>query len=210
VTVLLPLYVYPTDDPGAWAGAARFGPAVTAVVNVHNGPGDGYDPEYGRATWALADAGVARLGYVDLAYARRSVEEVHADIAAWRRYPTDGIFFDQVPAEAGALAWVGPAVAPTVGRIVLNPGVRPSPGYAALADLVCTFEGPWQVYRSTPPVPDWPNAAHLVYAVPPADLAVAARVLYRRVAHGLLTDLDLPNPYGGLPAPMRTADPVGT
>ncbi|GIJ47673.1 hypothetical protein Val02_45590 [Virgisporangium aliadipatigenens] len=208
MTVLLPLYVYPADDPGAWTGAARYGPAVTAVVNVHNGPGDGYDPEYGRATLALANAGAGRLGYVDLGYARRSLEKVHADIAGWRRYPVDGVFFDQVPADAAALAWVGRALAPAGGRVVLNPGVRPAPGYAALADLVCTFEGPWPVYRTEPAEPDWPNAAHLVYAVPPEEIAAAGRILHRRVAHGLVTDLDMPNPYAGLPAPMRGTAPA--
>jgi spherulation-specific family 4 protein len=205
VSVLLPLYVYPADDPGAWAGVATCGRDVTVVVNVHNGPGSTYDPAYGYATAALAATRVPMLGYVDLGYAQRSLDAVHADIAAWRWYPVGGIFLDQAPSDAAALGWVGQAASAVHGRVVLNPGTRPDPRYAALADLVCTYEGPWPRYRATPAEPDWPNAAHLVYDVPPEDLAAATRRLYRRVACGLVTDLAGVNPYRGLPAPLRAA-----
>jgi len=208
VRTLLPLYVYPADDPDAWAGAAAVaaqGTELTVIVNVHNGPGGRYDPAYGYATATLAASGVPLLGYVDLGYAARPLRAVHADIAAWRWYPIGGVFFDQVPSDASALGWVGLAVAPVRGRVVLNPGTRPHPGYAALADVVCTYEGPWPRYRATPAEADWPNAAHLVYGVPPEDLPAATRRIYRRVVHGLVTDLDGPNPYRGLPAHLRPA-----
>jgi hypothetical protein len=205
VTVVLPLYVYPADDPDAWAALAAPAGDVEVVVNVHNGPGTRYDPTYGYATAALAAAGVPMLGYVDLGYATRSLALVHADVASWRWYPVGGVFFDQVPADASALGWVGLAVAAVRGRVVLNPGCRPHPGYAALADLVCTYEGGWARYRATPAEPDWPNAAHLVYEVPVEEFAAATRRLRRRVAHGLVTDLGGANPYRGLPALMQPA-----
>jgi hypothetical protein len=208
VTTLLPLYVYPTDDPDAWATIAANRWDVSVVVNVHNGPGERYDPAYGYATTALAEARVPMLGYVDVGYGLRPMADVHADIASWRAYPVGGVFFDQVPSDRASLGWMTLAAAPVRGRIVLNPGVRPHPGYAALADLVCTFEGPWPRYRATPAQPDWPNAAHLVYDVPVNDLAEATRRLYRRVAHGLVTDLAGANPYRGLPAPLRVPQAV--
>ena len=203
MTTLLPLYVYPADDPDAWAAVAGNRWDVSVVVNVHNGPGCRYDPAYGYATAALAEAGVPMLGYVDVDYAGRPIDDVRTDILAWRAYPVGGVFFDQVPSDLASLRWMTHAVATVRGRIVLNPGVRPHPGYAALADLVCTYEGPWPRYRATPAEPDWPNAAHLVYDVPVADLTEATRRLYRRVAHGLVTDLAGTNPYRGLPAPLR-------
>jgi hypothetical protein len=209
VNTLLPLYVYPADDPGAWATVAANAGDLTIVVNIHNGPGADYDPTYGYATAALADAGVSMLGYVDLGYAERPLGSVHADIAAWRRYPVSGVFFDQVPTDPATLGQVGLAVSPVRGRIVLNPGTRPHPGYAAIADVVCTFEGPWPRYRATPAEPDWPNAAHLVYGVPPDEMAAANRRLSRRVAHGLVTDLAGTNPYRGLPLGLR-GERVGT
>jgi hypothetical protein len=207
VTTLLPLYVYPADDPVAWSTVAQCGAvlALTTIVNVHNGPGERYDPAYGYAIAALHAAGVSRLGYVDLGYGQRPLDAVHADIAAWAWYPVDGIFFDQAPADVPSLGWTALAVGPARGHVVLNPGTRPHPGYGALADLLCTFEGPWPRYRATPADPDWSNAAHLVYDVPVEDFAAATRRLRRRVGHGLVTDLGMPNPYRGLPAPIRHA-----
>src|SRR3954469_15919892 len=109
MTTLLPLYVYPADDPDAWSAVTRHGSGLTTVVNVHNGPGDRYDPTYGYAIAALARAGVPRLGYVDLDYGRRPLADVEADIAAWSWYPVDGTFFDQAPSDAASLDWVGRA-----------------------------------------------------------------------------------------------------
>ena len=203
MTTLLPLYVYPTDDPDAWAIVAANRWDISVVVNVHNGPGQRYDPAYGYSTATLAEAGVPMLGYVDVGYGTRPLVDVRTDIEAWRTYPVSGVFFDQVPSDRASLGWMTLAAATARGRIVLNPGVRPHPGYAALADLVCTYEGPWPRYRATPAEPDWPNAAHIVYDVPVADLVEATRRLYRRVAHGLVTDLAGTNPYRGLPAPLR-------
>jgi hypothetical protein len=203
--VLLPLYVYPADAPDVWAAVAEPGRDIEVVVNVHNGPGSRYDPTYGYATAALAAARVPMLGYVDLAYAARPLALVQADVATWRWYPVGGVLFDQAPTDAAALGWVGLAVAAVRGRVVLNPGCRPHPGYAALADLVCTYEGGWQRYRATPADADWSNAAHLVYDVPVDELAGATRRLRRRVAHGLVTDLGGANPYRGLPASMHPA-----
>jgi len=203
VNLLIPLYVYPLDDREAWTAATRLGSDATIIVNVHNGPGERYDPAYAYATAALASAGVPMLGYVDLDYAARTLEAVYADITAWRLYPVGGVFFDRVPSESDALSWTALATAPVRGRVALNPGTRPHPGYAALADVICTFEGPWTTYRRQPAEPDWPNAAHLVYGIPPDDLPAAQRRLERRVPTGLASELDVPEPYRGLPTGLR-------
>jgi hypothetical protein len=113
------------------------------------------------------------------------------------------VFFDHAPARSDALDWVREAVSAVRGRVALNPGTRPAAAYAELADLVCTFEGPWLKYRLTPAQRDWPNAVHLVYGVPQDELVAARRRLLSRVTHGLVTDLDFPLPYRGLPAYLR-------
>ena len=45
---------------------------------------------------------------------------------------------------------------------MLNPGAHPAPGYAALADLLITFEGDWDAYCAAPAAPPWTDG-------PPAD-----------------------------------------
>jgi hypothetical protein len=201
---LLPLYVHPLEDAVAWAAAGRHEPAPTVVVNVHDGPGQVIDDAYVSVTGWLRARGVEMLGYVDLNYGTRACRDVWLDINGWERYPIDGIFFDRAPADAASLAGVARAVQAAGMPVALNPGTRPDPGYAQLAGTVCTFEGRWTDYVCEPVEPDWPNAAHLVYGVPVGSLGKAADRLRRRVGSGLVTELDLPAPYLGLPSAWRT------
>ncbi|MER7275676.1 spherulation-specific family 4 protein [Dactylosporangium sp. NPDC000244] len=201
--MLLPLYVHPLTDPEAWDCLPRGG-ACWTIVNVHNGPGAGRDEVYAETTARLHEAGVRMLGYVDLGYGERANGEVWCDIVGWSQYPVGGIFFDQVPSDAAGLAYVTQVVRAVRGSVVLNPGTRCLPGYAALADVVCTFEGPWESYAAQPATDrDWPNAAHLVYGVPTARLGEATALLLRRAGHGLVTDLAAPLPYQGVPSSLR-------
>jgi hypothetical protein len=205
--MLLPLYIHPLADPMAWESLCQgsdSAPRVTAIVNVHDGPGEFRDEVYAVATARLHEHGVRMLGYVDLDYGGRANGEVWCDIVGWAHYPVGGIFFDRVPSDEAGLAYVSQVVRAVRGTVVLNPGTRCLPGYAAIADVVCTFEGPWSSYVDALDGRDWPNAAHLVYGVPEDELGAATALLLSRVAHGLVTDLDLPLPYEGLPASLRS------
>jgi len=207
--MLLPLYVHPLADPDAWDSLGRTTDRPTAIVNVHNGPGAGRDEAYTVATARLHDSGIRMLGYVDLDYGHRANGEVWCDIVGWAQYPVAGIFFDQTPSDEAGLAYVGQVVRAVRGAAVLNPGTRCLPGYAALADMVCTFEGSWESYVDAPSgygLPDgrdWPNAAHLVYGVPTERLGAANALLLSRALHGLVTDLHAPLPYEGVPSALR-------
>ncbi len=203
--LLLPLYAYPLDDPAAWRRVAEpvpGDPPVTVVVNVHDGPGARLDPAYVAVTRRLRDADVPMLGYVDLGYGARDPAEVRRDVAAWRRYPVTGTFFDRVPAGAAGVPGVRDALG-LASTAALNFGTRPDPGYATVPATVCTFEGGYRDYLREPAVPDWPNAAHLVYGVPPGLAGTVLDRLRGRVRCGLMTELSLPNPYAGLPGLLR-------
>jgi len=204
MTLLLPLYAHPAEDPHAWRPAALRNAGATVIVNVHDGPGEALDPAYEEITAELRTAGVAMLGYVDLGYGRRPFEQVTADVAGWRRYPVGGVFFDQAPSAVADLPAVSRAVSCVRGgHVVLNPGTRPHPAYSPLAEHICTFEGPWPAYLADGGEPDWPHALHLVYGVPTRLLGEAALRLSRRCAGGLVTDLAAPLPYLGLPSWLR-------
>ncbi|MDT5037848.1 MAG: hypothetical protein QOE03_3033 [Micromonosporaceae bacterium] len=203
MTILLPMYVHPLEDPDAWATLPAYAGSVTAVVNVHDGPGEGLDGTYRVVTETLRGAGVDMIGYVDLDYGARDRGDVRRDIAGWGRYPVSGLFFDRVAADASGLDGVARTVRAAGCPVVLNPGTRPHPGYAGLAATVCTFEGPWSTYRAAATRRDWANAAHLVYGVPVAALDEAESLIWQRVSCGLVTDLAGANPYRGLPANLR-------
>ncbi|MFF3323914.1 spherulation-specific family 4 protein [Streptomyces sp. NPDC002889] len=216
--LLVPMYVHPAVDPGAWQALVDSAPLLYGVVlNTDDGPGRAPDPHFAGAAGALRAAGVRVLGYVDTDYGRRSPRAVAQDFERHRDwYGADGFFLDQVaPDQAGVrhyrrLARVARARG---GRTVaLNPGVHPAPGYAAFADLLVTFEGGWDAYRTAPAAPAWtgrhtPEAfCHLVHGVPSGLWGLAARTAELRGAavhcavpgHG-------PNPWSALPPALRKA-----
>jgi hypothetical protein len=183
--LLLPFYEHPADRPDGWDAVVAAAPRLYGVVlNPANGPGSGPDPGFAAVAGRLRRAGVRVLGYADTDYGRRRRADVVRDLELHRDwYGADGAFLDQVCS--------GPDTLPHYRRLaagvrrtgaavlVLNHGVHPDPAYAALADLLVTFEGPWDAYR-TAGVPSWTAThpperfCHLVYAAPPGARAGAA------------------------------------
>ena len=125
----------------------------------------------------LHRGGVAVAGYVDTDYGRRPARAVGADVARYRSwYPqVRAVFLDRVAATGDLVGhYAGVARnARTAGMetVVFHHGVHPDPAYAAHADLLGTFEGPWTSYRNLA-VPWWARSGrseqflHLVHTVP--------------------------------------------
>lgn len=169
--LLVPFYEHPADRPDAWSAVIEAAPSLYGVVlNPASGAGERPDPAFADVAARLRTAGTWVLGYTDTAYGRRPHGEVVAELLRHRDwYGADGAFLDQVPTEAEALAHYRrlAVAARSAGAraVVLNHGAHPDPGYAELADLLVTFEGPWDTYRNLDlPVAD--HYCHLVYAAP--------------------------------------------
>ncbi|MBT2386044.1 spherulation-specific family 4 protein [Streptomyces sp. ISL-11] len=209
--LLVPLYVHPAADPAAWTALEEAAAGLHGVVlNIADGPGRVPDAAFGQAAARLRTAGVPLLGYVDTGYGHRPAREIVGDIRRHRRwYDVDGVFLDQVPAQAAALPHYRRLVllARALGArtAVLNPGTHPDPGYARVADLLVTFEGPWETYRRAG-VPAWTadhppgRFCHLVYGVPPGHADDVARTADGR---GAAVHCAVPgvgdNPWSGAP-----------
>jgi len=207
---LLPLYVHPVDDPAAWDLIAHSSHDTTVIVNVHNGPGAALEPPYAAATGQLARAGVPMVGYVDLGYGRRPLPEVMADLAAWRRYPITGVFFDQSPTAAADVTTVAVAVRTArrsgYSTVILNPGTVPAAVYRDLDAQVCSFEGGWDAYLRWDGDGACIGDGHLVYGVHVDRCAEAERLAARRGAgFGLVSDVCWPRPYERLPTSYASA-----
>lgn len=90
--ILLPLYIYPT--PTAWeplylAAASHPGLDFFVVVNPGNGPGPGSLPDanYIEALTRLtALTNVKVIGYVHCSYGKRLLEDIVAEVNAYRKW----------------------------------------------------------------------------------------------------------------------------
>ncbi|MER6109432.1 spherulation-specific family 4 protein [Streptomyces hirsutus] len=222
MSLLIPLYVHPAEDPGAWHRLITAADRTYAVVlNPANGPGTVPDQAFTAVADALRTAGARLLGYVDTDYGARDPSAVTADARRHREwYAVDGCFLDRVTAGPDGLPGCRRLVRSlrrTGARtVVLNPGVDPAPGYVRLADLTVTFEGHWSTYvaafsrsaRAKPPPPE--RLCHLVYGVPEALVPLAVRTAQDRGAGicGPVTG-ELPNPWAELTPALTVTEDEG-
>jgi hypothetical protein len=208
VSLLIPLYVHPAEDPGAWhrlikAATRTYG----VVINPASGPGTLRDPAFAAAAGALRAAGARLLAYVDADYGVRALPDITADLRRYQRwYGVDGCFLDRAGASSRGLSDCRRLVRAVrrlgATTVVLNPGVHPAPGYARLADLTVTFEGHWSTYVSSFSRPTWAvrhapqRLCHLVYGVPERLVPLAVRTAHERGAavSGPVTG-EPPNPW---------------
>jgi len=168
VSILLPLYIYPTD--GSWApllSVAQSHPAIdfTVIVNPSNGPGPNSLPDSNYVE-ALKDfhscPNVHLIGYVCCCYGDRDTDLIENDIDIYSNWEDefstlanaeislDGIFFDEVPAELEYIelmhnisSHVRQAWADELQRnakVIFNPGVVVDDAFYDQADLIVAFE----------------------------------------------------------------------
>ncbi|GGX96730.1 spherulation-specific family 4 protein [Streptomyces minutiscleroticus] len=211
MSLLIPLYVHPAEDPGAWHRLIRAAARTYAVVlNPADGPGAAPDPAFTAAADALREAGARVLGYVDTDYGTRDPSAIADELRRHQEwYAADGCFLDRVTATPDGLPacrrLVRSARRSGARTVVLNPGVHPAPGYVRLADLTVTFEGHWSTYVSAFSRPEWTarqppeRFCHLVYGVPEALVPLAVRTARERGAavSGPVTG-GPPNPWAQL------------
>ena len=206
----VPAYGYPPANR-MWVGLAHRTERTVVVVNPASGPGTSVDPVYTRAIARVSRASTEVYGYVDTNYGKRPTDEILADVdryAQW--YQPDGIFLDQTPTGASALAYLRTISTRLRARgllVALNPG-QPvmDPSLTEMADHVVNFEGSLDQYQRVR-FPSWtkriaPNHFwHLVYGVEDAETmsAVVARAGEQGAGMVFVTDGTMPNPWTHLP-----------
>jgi hypothetical protein len=210
--LVVPAYFHPAAAPEQWARLAREAAQIRLVVlNPASGPGGGPDPAYIRALEPLRAAGVQVAAYVDTNYGQRPLRAALAEIKQYLDwYRVDGVLFDRVSATSADLRHYAllsrRARKLGAGVVAFNHGVHPHEAYARHADIIGTFEGPWQVYLEQA-VPQWTRSwpadrfYHVVYSVPPEHLGDAFLMAGRRRAGCVyVTDHGGGNPYNRLPS----------
>jgi hypothetical protein len=192
VIPLLSLHQHPFTHPEAWDTIEVAGVGSVVLLNIAAGPGSGLDPTWTTATQRLVRAGAGLIGYVDLAFGARAMEQVKAELGRWAGYPIRGIFFDQAPTSPYSIGPVATAVraARRIGfdTLLINPGRPTDSIYRALGAVLCTFEGPWEEYERGTVEGVRPGDAHLVHSVPVDQIGAAHELMRGRGARfGLAT-----------------------
>src|SRR5688572_16906959 len=192
VIPLLSLHQHPFTHPEAWDTIEVAGVGSIILLNIAAGPGSGLDPTWTTATQRLVRAGAGLIGYVDLAFGARAIEQVKAELGRWAGYPVRGIFFDQAPTSPYSIGPVATAVraARRIGfdTLLVNPGRPTDSIYRGLGAVLCTFAGTWDEYRVGTPEGVRHGDAHLVYAVPAGQMRAAHEMMRARGARfGLAT-----------------------
>ncbi|HZM83608.1 MAG TPA: spherulation-specific family 4 protein [Candidatus Limnocylindrales bacterium] len=191
MTPLLSLHQHPLTHPDAWSTIEAVGVGATVLLNIA-GPGSGLDPTWTTATQRLVRAGVTFLGYVDLAFGARAIEQIRSELGRWAGYPVRGIFFDQSPTSPYSIGPVAVAVraARRIGfdTLLINPGRSTDSIYRGLGAVLCTFEGTWEQYQRGTPDGVRAGDAHLVYEVPQERISATYELMRGRGARfGLAT-----------------------
>nr|WP_229891646.1 spherulation-specific family 4 protein [Streptomyces mashuensis] len=193
----VPGFAHPLVAPAEWGGLQRAGLPLDWVVlgaaaptgpdSFAGGPGGRQDPYWLSAAVPLRSNGVRVLGHLDTGHGARPFGELLSDAQRFLNwYRVDGFALGRCPADAaglpctrrltGALRTLLPGA-----HVVLMHGTHACEGYAALADQLVTYAGPWSGYRWSQ-APAWTAGhpperfCHLVHGVPLTHLDEALRI----------------------------------
>lgn len=164
--VLVPAYFYPSASSD-WntltaSAAAHPSVAITAIMNPNNGIFSSADANFTRATTQFVDAGGTVLGYVYTRYGKgsRSLADIKANIDKYLQFygreRIGGIFLDEMASDTSKLDFYREiyryikGIDPSL-RVVGNPGLIPTAGYAGVADTLVSFEGTAADYQKFDP-----------------------------------------------------------
>jgi len=161
--ILFPFYIYPSktiscDQWQTMISTLNAHPSlpITLVINPGTGPGGTLpDSEYQACLPTLRQTSnslVKLVGYVSTNYTNRAASDVNGDVSTYANWPAayrpDGIFFDEVSADAGSASTYNGYISnaqslswhSSSAYTILNPGTAVPDAYFEEADLVITEE----------------------------------------------------------------------
>jgi len=178
----IPAYFRPH---AGWSSIVDAAPVAGLVVmNIADGPGPLFIPEYADAIASARRAGVEVVGYVDTDNGARSHARILADIEHYRtRYEVGGYLLDRAHVTNDVVRHYYAPLHDHVKSIddrallILNPGTATDEVAMTVADIVIDFEGPADEYAErAESLPKWRRRYrpdrfwHIVHGIPAAGL----------------------------------------
>jgi hypothetical protein len=208
------------DAPGVWSQAVAGAPLVGIIIlNPSDGPGASPDANYAQQVANAQANGIRVLGYVYTQWANGNVSVQEAEgwidrYYSW--YHVDGIMLDEAndTCATAPLHFYGTLYSyikaePGPAMVLLNPGTATDECYAAISDVLLTFENDYSMYVAGYEVSDWTarlppsHFFHIVFDVPTVDdmRNVVATAVERGAGWVYVTNLNDSNgnPYSSLP-----------
>jgi len=209
------------DAPGVWAQAIAGAPSVGIIIlNPMNGPGERAETTYTKLVGEAQAKGIVVLGYVFTQWANGNVSVQQAEKSIdqyYAGYHMDGIMLDaannscdSAPLQFYSALYSHVKARSVSGIVMLNPGQATGECYAAISDVLLTFENDYASYLGKYVGEDWTakypesHFFHIVFDVPTAaEMRVVVSLASSRGAGWLyVTNLDNSkgNPYSSLPS----------
>lgn len=208
------------DSSTVWSEAIAGAPSVGIVIlNPANGPGEGVNPAYVRLVGEAQVKGISILGYVHTQWANGNVSVQQAEgwidhYYSW--YHVDGIMLDEAndSCDAAPLHFYETLyhyvkAEPGHTTVMLNPGAATGECYAAISDVMLTFENYYLSYAVGYVGSSWTarfsasHFFHIVFDVPTvSDMQnVISTAIVRGAGWVYVTNLNDSNgnPYSALP-----------
>ena len=226
LSVVIPSYIYPSAGGSAWntfiASPVRSTKAERImIVNPNSGPGTDANTEYRNIVAAAQRSGNKVYGYVSTQYGKVDAQTVQEEVGKYIKwYGVDGIFVDEVSADAAQVARYYQPVVTFItssidgGGVILNAGTYPDERYAKIKVLqqsklqIVVFEHDYASFTAASfEVPAWirnyPSSMfiNIVYGTPTDDVAEVLQLSAKRGASSVyVTDQTMPNRYAALPS----------
>jgi hypothetical protein len=198
-----------------WTRMEEAYPTVrTCIINPVNGLGNAVKSAYADQVRKSQAAHLGVLGYVSTQYGSRSIGAVESEIDGYYSwYGVDGIFLDEVRTDCRYAQTYYMELYRYVkrkgdkGTVVLNPGMPTGECYMEVADIIVTFEGPYDKYANDYAAPSWVSKYrsqrfwHLVHSTPTIrKMETAIRLSTKRGSGWVyVTPSAPPNPWDTLP-----------
>jgi hypothetical protein len=208
------------DSPAIWSQAIAGAPSVGIIIlNPANGPGAGPNATYARLVKEAQASGIEVIGYVYTQWADGKVSVPEAEhwvdqYYSW--YHVDGVMLDEAndtcgpdPLQFYTALYDYVKAEPGLDAVMLNPGAATGECYAAISDVMLTFEGDYATYSVGYAGSNWTSSFpssrffHIVFQVPSvADMeSVISTAMGRGAGWVYVTNLNdsSGNPYSSLP-----------
>ena len=203
--VIVPAYFYPGP---IWDTLLQSNAEVVSdvIINPDSGPGDQINEDYAEVVRQCKKRGLGVLGYVATSYGKKRIEGAFQEIDQFFKwYAVDGIFLDEVAAQAEDVTYYLTLYNSIQGKVVLNHGTVPDESYTAAGDVLVIFESGFQAHGAQE-FPLWVKKSprnrkcQIVTACGAKQMMKALRKSAANSGYVYVTDDVEPNPYDVLPS----------